>query len=95
MTEALEIALSQARISMNKLDGLLALPSLSHPHFMEAHHVATRIGILPHPGFLVRTIDTGGASPVTGLLEAVRMIKSQHCEAVAIVAGDSVASMKR
>lgn len=26
------------------LDGLVAVPSLSHPHFMEAHYLATQVG---------------------------------------------------
>ena len=42
---------------------------------MEAHYLATRIGMLPHQHKIVRTLDTGGAGPVTGLLEAARMIK--------------------
>ena len=40
-----------------------------------------------------RTIDTGGAGPVTALLQAVRMIKNEALEVVAIVAADCVGSM--
>jgi len=42
---------------------------------------------------MVRTIDTGGAGPVSGLLEARRMILSEGCQAVAVVAGDAVSSL--
>jgi hypothetical protein len=34
-----------------------------------------------------RTIDTGGAGPITALLEARRMILNEHCSCVAVVAG--------
>ncbi len=43
----------------------------------------------------VRTIDTGGAGPVTGILEAVRMIRMDWCETVAVVAGDAVSSLTK
>lgn len=38
-------------------------------------------------GVIVRTIDTGGAGPISGLLEADRMIRTQGRDLVAIVAG--------
>ena len=41
----------------------------------------------------VRTIDTGGAGPVSGILEARRMILSDGHEAVAVVAGDAVSTL--
>ncbi|OLQ12275.1 hypothetical protein AK812_SmicGene3828 [Symbiodinium microadriaticum] len=78
---------------MQELDGLIAVPSLSDPHFMEAHNLATQVGLLPRPAVRVRTIDTGGAGPVSGLLEAVRMVKDERCQAVAVVAGDAVSSL--
>lgn len=40
-----------------------------------------QVGLLPHrgPGSVrVRTIDTGGAGPVSGLLEAARMVKARR-----------------
>ena len=39
--------------------------------------LATRIGMLPGAGKVVRTLDTGGAGPITALLEADRMIRQQ------------------
>lgn len=35
MQRALEAALSNAGVRLNQLDGLIAVPSLSEPHFME------------------------------------------------------------
>lgn len=47
MQQALEAALSSARLRIRDLDGLVAVPSLSDPHFMEAHALATQVGLLP------------------------------------------------
>ena len=44
---------------------------------MEAHYLATRMGLLPRSNVIVRTLDTGGAGPISGLLEADRMIRLQ------------------
>lgn len=55
--------------------------------------LATQIGLLPHKNVLVRTIDTGGAGPISALLEADEMIRHEGCDLVAIVAGDAVSSL--
>ena len=75
MRRALELALARAGIALRQVDGLIAIPSLADPHFMEAHYFATQTGLLPRKDVIVRTIDTGGAGPVTGLIEAARMIE--------------------
>jgi acetyl-CoA acetyltransferase len=93
MQQALQRAISSAGIALDDIDGLIAVPSLSHPHFLEAHHFATHVGLLPKPDVVVRTLDTGGAGPITALLEAQRMVLSENCQAVAIVAGDAVGTM--
>lgn len=93
MEDALQKALVSSGLKLQNLDGLIAVPSLAEPRFMEAHYLATRIGMLPNVGVRVRTIDTGGAGPVSGLLEASRMIKHERCNAVAVVAGDAVSSL--
>ena len=93
MREALGEALAQASLQLRDLDGLVAVPSLSHPHFLEGHHFATKAGLLPRDDVVVRTLDTGGAGPVTALLEAKRMIECESRQAVAIVAGDAVGGM--
>lgn len=93
MQQALESALADAGIRLRQLDGLIAVPSLAEPRFMEAHHLATQMNLLPHKNFIAKTIDTGGAGPISGLLEADRMIKFLGCDLVAVVAGDSVSSL--
>ena len=60
MMEALESALADGNVRMKELDGLISVPALAEPRFMEAHYLATQIGLLPNKGTVVRTIDTGG-----------------------------------
>lgn len=72
---------------LQRRQSLVAVPSLSEPHFMEGHYIATQMGLLPRKNVIVRTIDTGGAGPITGLLEADRMVRTQGCDLVALVAG--------
>lgn len=94
---ALENALkSMTNLRSDQLDGLISVPSLAEGRFMDAHYLATHMSLLPNKsnrGMTVKTIDTGGASPITALLEADNMIKNQGYSLVAIVAGDAVASM--
>lgn len=93
MLSSLERALANAGVGLRDLDGIIAVPSLAEPRFMEAHYLATRMNLLPHKNFIAKTIDTGGAGPITGLLEADRMIKMQGRNLVAVVAGDAVSSL--
>eukprot|EP01031_Cornospumella_fuschlensis_P032082 gene32082-38798_t len=90
---ALEKALANAGIRLRQIDGIVAVPSLAEPRFMEAHYLATRMGLLPSKGVVARTIDTGGAGPISGLLEADYLIRSQNLDVVAVVAGDAVSSL--
>eukprot|EP00698_Gefionella_okellyi_P002523 TRINITY_DN12368_c0_g1_i1.p1 TRINITY_DN12368_c0_g1~~TRINITY_DN12368_c0_g1_i1.p1 ORF type:complete len:391 (-),score=64.88 TRINITY_DN12368_c0_g1_i1:183-1355(-) len=90
---ALEMALSDSGLTMRQLGGLVAVPSLAEQRFMEAHSLATQMGLLPQRDMIARTIDTGGAGPVTGLLEAVRLIRSEWADVVAVCAGDAVSSL--
>ena len=95
--KALEIAFQNiGGVRLKQLDGLIAIPSLSEGRFMDAHFLATSMNLLPNDscgGMMVKTIDTGGASPVSALLEADHMIQHKGYSLVAIVAGDAVASM--
>lgn len=93
MQDALMIALGSIGLKTNVINGLIAVPSLAETHFMEAHYLATAIGLLPGKSIVVRTVDTGGAGPVTGLLEAKRMIEIEGADLVAVVAGDAVKNM--
>jgi acetyl-CoA acetyltransferase len=93
MQVALEKALADSRLSLFQVNGLIAIPSLAEPRFMEAHFLATQIGLLPDRHKYIKTIDTGGAGPVSGLIEAVRLIQHGLSDVVAVVAGDAVSSM--
>lgn len=95
--QVMQQALHQAELSTQDLDGLVAVPSLQGDHFMEAHFQATALGLFGNgqePRALrCRTLDTGGAGPVSALLEAERMIQAEGLECVAVVAADAVGSM--
>ncbi|KAJ3294851.1 hypothetical protein HDU76_006916 [Blyttiomyces sp. JEL0837] len=97
MQQALRMALDSVAVGQNQqplnvkdITGLIAVPSLAQTHFMEAHYIATQVGLLPGKNVCVRTVDTGGAGPVTGLLEAKRMVQVEGADLVAVVAGDAV-----
>lgn len=48
MIGALGLALRDADLALEDVDGLIGLPALSEPHsFMQAHQVATLTGLLP------------------------------------------------
>ena len=112
--KVLDGALEQAGLTTLDLDGVVAVPSLYGNHFMEAHFQATALGLfaerekasgsngsLPPRPLRCRTLDTGGAGPVSALLEAERMISSSMSssssgggmEVVAVIAADTVGSM--
>ena len=78
---ALERALSDAKLELSDVDGLVAVPSLSEPRFMQAHFLATTLGLLPDRNKLMRTIDTGGAGPISALLEVQHRQGSQRVRA--------------
>ncbi|KAI9330002.1 hypothetical protein BDR26DRAFT_912625 [Obelidium mucronatum] len=80
-------------LTLGDVTGLIAVPSLAAPRFMEAHHVATLTKLLPAPRVACRTIDTGGAGPVSALLSAARMAAEGPHGLVAVVAGDAVKNL--
>ena len=94
---ALQTAISSiVGLRLDQFDGLITVPSLSEGRFMDAHFLATQMKLLPSKskmGMMAKTIDTGGASPVSALIEADSLIKNHGHSLVAIVAGDAVASM--
>lgn len=91
--ESLQNALSMTHLEMNEIDGMVAVPSLSNPHFMEAHYIATKCNLLPKKKFNCTTLDVGGASPVSGIINAKRLIEQNNSHLVAVVGGDSVSSL--
>lgn len=91
--QALTSALRHAGMQLEELDGFLSCPALADQRFMWAHHLASDCGVLPSAsrrGVHVATVDNGGASPVSMLLQARALVESGQCRAVAVVAGDSI-----
>jgi hypothetical protein len=91
--QALTSALRHAGMRLEELDGFLSCPALADQRFMWAHHLASDCGVLPSAsrrGVQVVTVDNGGASPVSMLLQARALVESGQCRAVAVVAGDSI-----
>uniref|UniRef100_A0A7S2R4R6 Thiolase C-terminal domain-containing protein n=1 Tax=Eucampia antarctica TaxID=49252 RepID=A0A7S2R4R6_9STRA len=84
-------------------DAVLAVPSLAEPHFMEAHYQASQLFASSSSSSCIKnktkmpyckTVDTGGASPITALLEGARLIAtSSDIHTVAVIAADTVASL--
>jgi len=91
--QAFEQALDDSGLFIDDIDGVLAVPSLAEPRVMYAHAYATMLGILPRKHVIARTIDTGGAGPVSALIQARQMILNGECNVIAIVAADTVASL--
>jgi hypothetical protein len=50
------------------------------------------MNLFPHPRFYAKTIDVGGAGPVSCLIEAKRLIECGH-HLIAILAGDAITSL--
>lgn len=99
--EVLKSALDQAGLTVLDLDGIVAVPSLSGNHFMEAHYQATTLGLFEQreeKPLQCHTLDTGGAGPVSALLQGEHMISSREgssssMDVVAVIAADAVGSM--
>jgi acetyl-CoA acetyltransferase len=60
---------------------------------MTAHHYASASGIIPARNVRIATLDTGGASPISMILHAKRLVERGECSAVAVVASDAISSM--
>mmetsp|Transcript_42932 Transcript_42932/g.96486 ORF Transcript_42932/g.96486 Transcript_42932/m.96486 type:complete len:437 (+) Transcript_42932:19-1329(+) len=98
--QALDAALKDAGFSplsmqqeAQELHGLIAVPSLSDPSFMQAHQYASRLGLFPSRRLVVRTVDTGGAGPISAISEALPMIQNGWADTIAILASDAVLSL--
>src|SRR3989338_5557874 len=89
-SEAVHKALADSGLNIKDLDGIVALPSLASTHFMPAQQIGTTLGILPRKNFVCRSIDSGGAGPVSALFTASALIKNEWANTVAIIGGDAV-----
>lgn len=86
-------ALKASGIAAHEIEGFVGIPALAELRFLEGHYLATKLGLFDDGGPVTRTVDTCGASPVTALLEADRMIRYEGLDVVAVASGDVVGSM--
>lgn len=94
--EAVQLALASANMKPKDVDMLIATPSLSSPHFMQAHYLATKLNFVKeNPQMVLKTIDTGGASPISGIGMAVEQLRSpsRRINTAVIVSSDAVHSL--
>ncbi|KAG5509207.1 hypothetical protein GH5_06287 [Leishmania sp. Ghana 2012 LV757] len=90
--EALALAFAEANISAKDIDALIATPSLSSGHFMQAHYLATKFQLTAaNPTMLFKTIDTGGASPISSIGAALDLFRRmQDLNIAVVVSSDAV-----
>lgn len=95
LQDVVQRALDESGLHLSDLDGVVCVPSLADPHFMEAHHQATHLGLFGASGKPVwcRTIDTGGAGPISAINTASTFIQSSKAEVIAVIAVDAVGSL--
>lgn len=94
--EAIHGALADAGLRPDQVDGIVAVPSLAEPHFMAAHYLATKASLFDARNqrpIVCRSIDTGGAGPVSSLASACNLIRAGFGNTVCCVAGDAVLSL--
>jgi len=91
--EVFERALRASGLARREVEGFVGVPALSDLRFLEAHYQATKLGLFEGGAPVTRTVDTCGASPVTALLEARRMIQCESLDVVAVAAADVVGSL--
>lgn len=93
--EALQLAFADARISAKDVGALIATPSLSSGHFMQAHYLATTFQLISaNPKMLLKTVDTGGASPISAIGAALDLFRRMpHLQTAVVVASDAVHSL--
>lgn len=93
--EALQLAFADARVAAKDVGALIATPSLSSGHFMQAHYLATSFQLtVENPKMLLKTVDTGGASPISAIGAAMDLFRRMpQLQTVVVVASDAVHSL--
>ncbi|KAL7702979.1 nonspecific lipid-transfer protein [Lotmaria passim] len=93
--EALQLAFADACIAAEDVGALIATPSLSSGHFMQAHYLATAFQLTSaNPKMLLKTIDTGGASPISAIGAALDFFRRMpRLQTAVVVASDAVHSL--
>ncbi|ORY46836.1 hypothetical protein BCR33DRAFT_848887 [Rhizoclosmatium globosum] len=92
MQQALDSALQSVNLQRKDITGLIAIPSLAAPHFMEVSCASLCNSSWTSSGQTCPVSNNRHwrCWPVTGLLSATRMVTEQNHNLVAVVAGDSV-----
>lgn len=92
MRQVFYSALKDVGIKANEIDALIVCPAtIGDSRFMYAHYLAAELDIknLSFCG----TTSTGGAGPVSGILLADLLIRTNTAKTVAVVAADTLASL--
>ena len=97
LQKVVQKALDESGLALSDLDGIVAVPSLADPHFMESHHQATKLGLFElskkKRSLWCRTIDTGGAGPISAVNAASTLIQANKAEVIAVISVDAVGSL--
>ncbi|SYZ64160.1 sterol_carrier_protein (plasmid) [Leishmania braziliensis MHOM/BR/75/M2904] len=93
--EALDLAFADSNIAAKDVGALIATPSLSSGHFMQAHYLATKFQLTAaNPAMLLKTIDTGGASPISSIGAALDLFRRMpHLKIAVVVSSDAVLTL--
>lgn len=83
-------ALADAGLQAQHVDALLACNHLQH-EFMAAHQLRGLAQL--RPDVLCKTIDTGGATPGSLLIEAARIVRERPAAVVAILCADNCGTL--
>jgi acetyl-CoA acetyltransferase len=93
--EALQLAFADAHVTAKDVGVLIAMPSLSSGHFMQAHYLATTLQLTAaNPSMLLKTVDTGGASPISAIGAALGFFRRMpKLQTAVVVTSDAVHSL--
>lgn len=86
---AAQEAMADAGLGPPDIDGVISGYALTHPHLMPANLVAELLGIQPQVCF---GMSAGGATGLSMVAEAVRVLETSDLDAVLVVAGEDRAS---
>jgi acetyl-CoA acetyltransferase len=84
--KACRLALEDAGLTNNQVDGVITANSWSEPHFYHAEWVAEYLGIKPK---YCLTVGTGGGTIIAALHHAASAIETGLCETVLVAAADN------
>ncbi len=89
MAEAASLALQEADLDQQQIDGLLCGYATTLPHLMLSTLFCERFGLRP---VYAHSVQLGGATGAAMLMLAADLVRSGRCENILIVAGENRAS---